>query len=920
MKNLIHLLIFFSLSVFSQSDVPLTLRTQFNGSYGYTIIGNTLNPFDSQQLPSLPCEMLSVSSAVLNLNVTQTIQAAYLYWSGIGDGTFNPIIQLNSTNLTADYIGVGNPEPFPAFACFGSFKDITTFVQNTGNGIYNFSGLDLNSISGPWCSTAEYYAGWAIIVVYIDSTLPNVQLNIYDGFNVASQFFNNSVTPLTISNLNVANTSNAKMSYLAYRGTSNNFSNEYITFNGNTLSNNQNPSNNPFNSTNSFTGSNTFWNMDIDTFDISPYINIGNTSANIIFASDYSRFLQTVITSIRSEFPDATVQLNQITGQEICGNRDLVVNYTVANTNSNAVLQTNVPVSFYADNTLLQTVNTPSSIAIGGSLNLQTTLTIPTTIPNTFDLKVVVDNNSSNASTIAESNENNNDNLQTITLADAVVNPTFNLQNSFCQNAIVPVLPSVSDNGISGSWLPNVIDNQNSGSYVFTPNAGQCTNSFTLNTTISSNVIPAFSLQNSFCQSANVPSLPSISDNGINGTWSPNVIDNQNDGSYVFTPNVGQCANFFTLNVTVSPFITPTFSLQNTFCQNAIIPILPTVSNNGISGTWSPNVIDNQNNGSYVFTPNIGSCGNTFTLNVTISQNENPTFNIQNSFCQGATVPSLPIISENGVSGTWLPNLIDNQNDESYVFTPNVGQCVNLFTLNISIQKQPIIIQNLSICKDENGNAIASIDLNSGLNQNGFTFVWTKNNVLINNNTASISVLDDGIYNLVASDISSGCRQNFEFNVSNLQPLKADYKISDDFELTQTIVVDAMGGEIPYLYSFDNLPFQNNAIFKVNDGGEILVKTKDNSGCYEISKMLTLWQFPRFFTPNGDGFNDTWSIKTNKKIRVDIFDRFGKLLSQLQKNEKWDGTFDSQLLPANDYWFVIYYENKMFKGHFALKR
>ena len=83
---------------------------------------------------------------------------------------------------------------------------------------------------------------------------------------------------------------------------------------------------------------------------------------------------------------------------------------------------------------------------------------------------------------------------------------------------------------------------------------------------------------------------------------------------------------------------------------------------------------------------------------------------------------------------------------------------------------------------------------------------------------------------------------------------------------------------------------------------------------------MTLWQFPIFFTPNDDGFNDTWGIKTNKNIRIDIFDRFGKLLSQLQKNEKWDGTFDSQLLPANDYWFVIYYENKMFKGHFALKR
>ena len=107
----------------------------------------------------------------------------------------------------------------------------------------------------------------------------------------------------------------------------------------------------------------------------------------------------------------------------------------------------------------------------------------------------------------------------------------------------------------------------------------------------------------------------------------------------------------------------------------------------------------------------------------------------------------------------------------------------------------------------------------------------------------------------------------------------------------------------------------------MRDGGEILVKTRDNSSCYEVSEVISLWQYPRFFTPNNDGYNDNWGIKTQKKIRVDIFDRYGKLLKQLQSGETWNGTFNSEFLPATDYWFVLYYaENKVYKGHFSLKR
>jgi gliding motility-associated-like protein len=191
----------------------------------------------------------------------------------------------------------------------------------------------------------------------------------------------------------------------------------------------------------------------------------------------------------------------------------------------------------------------------------------------------------------------------------------------------------------------------------------------------------------------------------------------------------------------------------------------------------------------------------------------------------------------------------------------------------------------------------------------------------ISQNTASISVTTIGNYQLLATPIGLGCPRIFNYTVVPFLKFTASFMIKEDFESNQSIVVEATGGSGQYSYSFNNLPFQNYPIYSPNDGGDILVKVQDSNNCFQISKIVTLWQYPRFFTPNGDNFNDEWGISSQKNIRVDLFDRFGKLVKQLQNGARWDGMLNSQPLPSTDYWFVIYYdENKTFKGHFSLKR
>ena len=107
--------------------------------------------------------------------------------------------------------------------------------------------------------------------------------------------------------------------------------------------------------------------------------------------------------------------------------------------------------------------------------------------------------------------------------------------------------------------------------------------------------------------------------------------------------------------------------------------------------------------------------------------------------------------------------------------------------------------------------------------------------------------------------------------------------------------------------------------------GDYLVYTRDNLTCESSTMQIYVLDYPRFFTPNGDDINDFWMIKSLylfPKATVSIFDRYGKLLKQLDATSRgWDGTFNGYNLPADDYWFHIKFtDSKTIKGHFSLKR
>ena len=201
-----------------------------------------------------------------------------------------------------------------------------------------------------------------------------------------------------------------------------------------------------------------------------------------------------------------------------------------------------------------------------------------------------------------------------------VVNPTVAAtftSITICRGDAV-TLPSTSLESYTGTWNPATADNTQTGTYTFTPTAGQCATSGSLTITVNQPTPSTFASIAAICNGDPTPVLPATSLEGFIGTWSPSVVSNTQSGTYTFTPTAGQCASNGTVSITVNQKTTPTFNTITPLCTGETAPSLPSSSTEGITGTWTPAVIDNTTSGTYTFVPDAGQCANNGSLTVTV--------------------------------------------------------------------------------------------------------------------------------------------------------------------------------------------------------------------------------------------------------------------------------------------------------------
>ncbi|MFV0570934.1 MAG: T9SS type B sorting domain-containing protein [Xanthomarina gelatinilytica] len=207
-----------------------------------------------------------------------------------------------------------------------------------------------------------------------------------------------------------------------------------------------------------------------------------------------------------------------------------------------------------------------------------------------------------------------------------------------------------------------------------------------------------------------------------------------------------------------------------------------------------------------------------------------------------------------------------------------------------------------------------------------YTYLWSTGET-----TETIQINQIGDYTVKATNIH-GCTMSKTVTVepSNIATFEEIIIIDVTEHNTVTVIVS---GEGDYEYALNNqdglyATFQSSNTFTNVHGGIYKITVRDiKNNCGIVTQVISVIDFPEFFTPNGDGHNDTWNVKGVSNVfqpntMIRIFDRYGKLVKQIDPLGKgWDGTFNGEPLPTSDYWFsATLQDGREFKSHFTLKR
>ncbi|MTH18048.1 T9SS type B sorting domain-containing protein, partial [Flavobacterium sp. LC2016-01] len=488
-------------------------------------------------------------------------------------------------------------------------------------------------------------------------------------------------------------------------------------------------------------------------------------------------------------------------------------------------------------------------------------------------------------------------------------------------------------------------------------------NSATQNQTviISSQPLPTANAVQTFCVEQNAK-LNDIQITGQNikwygdltaGTLVPTTTVLQDKTTYYASQTINGCeSERVPVKINIQVTSPPTGNANQSFCtgQNS------TIANIQVTGT-SIKWYDSLTNGSllaettnlvngrmYYASQTVNNCeGPRFGITVSIVNTPSaPTANANQVFCknENATLSNIQISGQNikwygtNLSASALPNTTVLEDNKTYYASQTIGCEGDKTAVSIRVYDTAIPTGNKSqeFCVDENA-VIANLSV-SGTNikwydsANAGTILpqtaLLKNSVYYATQTLNncesqrfaVSVKIQDTQNPIVDSPQIFCMQQkaklSDIEVSG-ENLKWFESITSNISLSESTLLE--NGVTYYVSETINNCESDRIPVKIS----VLEATAGN--CINLVEELP---FPKFFTPNGDGYNDDWTINfaylaPNTGIR--IFNRYGKFIKELNKNTSWDGNYLGQEQPASDYWFIVTRLNGTeFKGHFSLKR
>tara|TARA_R110002073_G_scaffold126764_3_gene271795 strand:- start:1050 stop:2363 length:1314 start_codon:yes stop_codon:yes gene_type:complete len=259
---------------------------------------------------------------------------------------------------------------------------------------------------------------------------------------------------------------------------------------------------------------------------------------------------------------------------------------------------------------------------------------------------------------------------------------------------------------------------------------------------------------------------------------------------------------------------------------------------------------------------------------------------------------------------------VDGQEIYVRIENNNTG-CYDTTSFFTTVYRKPVVdIPQQTICLDNFPLTVIAGDIVVG-----DSYLWSTGET-----TSEIDIQQIGQY-WVTVTTPNGCSTTTVFDVIESEQATIDVTEVVDFSDPNnvTITISGIGN---YMYVLDDGEPQDSNVFEFVALGYHTITIIDLNGCASISKEIVVIDTPKFMTPNSDGYFDTWHISGVENLAgttISIFDRYGKQMTFLTSDsEGWDGTYNGQNMPANDYWFVANVKQNgvafQVKGHFALRR
>jgi len=249
----------------------------------------------------------------------------------------------------------------------------------------------------------------------------------------------------------------------------------------------------------------------------------------------------------------------------------------------------------------------------------------------------------------------------------------------------------------------------------------------------------------------------------------------------------------------------------------------------------------------------------------------------------------------------------------TYTLKGTIAGCTGTTSSTVIVNPSPTVTISTSadpICAGTSATLTAS---------GATSYLWDNN--LGTTNPITVKPGSTATYTITGT--TAGCTGTAKKTVTVNQNPTASSTISNG-----QMVINAMNGTPPYQYSINGTDFQLSGTFTGLQESEYKIYIKDLNNC-TASIMVTNWDgiitIPNFFTPNNDGFHDTWEIKGIQNYpdaTIQVFDRFGKLLTTYKGSDTgWNGIYKNTPLPSDDYWYVVKLGNNInaLKGHVTLK-